>query len=107
MTLWTFYLALLGTASIAAFRREANKTSSLKFDFFLSIITWVGLFGYVTNIQMLNSTFWKLAFVIILVWDILFTLFYPTDEEVPIWARSIGLIFLFPLYLGLYRYAFE
>ncbi|UII54327.1 hypothetical protein LS684_11575 [Cytobacillus spongiae] len=107
--LWTIYLALLGTASIGFLLKGKYQTFKLKLDFIISVITWIGLFGFVTEIQILTPFIWKFIFFASLTWDVVYTVFFLNEfeeEEIPLALRLSGLIILVPLYYGLFQYAF-
>ena len=113
---WLIYLGVLGTAAIGLLIKGGYKTTAAKLDFVFSIITWIGLFGYVTNIQILTPLVWKFVFVIGLLWDIIFSFKYvnkeETYEEIPKSIRPIIvgitlIVFVGPLYYGLFQYAFK
>lgn len=114
---WLIYLGLLGTVAIGFLIKGKYKTAIAKLDFVISIITWIGLFGYVTNTQILTPIVWKVVFFGGLIWDITFSLFLhdyygeEIDEEPPVLVKYMMIIivlviFVGPLYYGLYRYAF-
>ncbi|MFJ7745345.1 hypothetical protein [Peribacillus sp. NPDC097295] len=113
---WTIYLGILGTVAIA-FLVKGLRTLSLKVDFVISIITWIGLFGFVTNTSIFNPLVWKIVFVCGLLWDVLFSYIGKHDdgedalEGLSESTKSILtgvtlIITLGPLYYGIYRYAF-
>ncbi|MFC0190613.1 hypothetical protein ACFFJY_20240 [Fictibacillus aquaticus] len=125
--LWTLYLGLLMTSVIAYLFQGKYNTLRAKIDFVVSLITWLGLFGYVTETEMLTPIVWKTVFIIAILWDIIFTLFlndyeyeyiqkdngqtmrkrtYGKKETLPLWAKIFGLVMIAPLYYGLYQYAF-
>ncbi|TCN20425.1 hypothetical protein [Mesobacillus foraminis] len=115
--LWTIYLGLLATASLAFLIKGKYKTKLSKIDFVVSIIPWIGLFGYVTETAILNPAAWKIIGVAAFVWDLTFTMLlkgYEGEEildEMPVLARRIWMLATFavmvgPLYYGLFRYAF-
>jgi hypothetical protein len=115
--LWTGYLGLLGTVTIGYLIKRKFKTTLAKIDFVFSIITWIGLFGYVTNTQILTPNVWKIVFFGGLAWDFIYGMFlndhYGEEirEDVPkhimkIITAVMFVILLGPLYYGLYRYAF-
>jgi hypothetical protein len=114
---WIIYLGLLGTAAIGYLIKGKYKGVLAKIDFIISIITWIGLFGFVTNTKMLSLIIWKIVFVGGLLWDVIYGLFLSdfykneADEDIPVLAKKIiaGVILIItvgPLYYGLYRYAF-
>ncbi len=114
---WMIYLGLLGTVAIGFLIKGKYKTVLAKMDFVMSIITWIGLFGYVTNTQILTPIVWKVVFLGGLLWDVIFSLFLndyygeEIDEELPTFLKYaitvvVLVIFVGPLYYGLYRYAF-
>ncbi|KZZ84405.1 hypothetical protein [Bacillus sp. SJS] len=115
--LWVIYLGILGTAAIGFLIKGGYKTNLMRVDFVISIITWIGLMGYVTNSSFFNPLVWKFVFFGGLLWDIIFSIKLkdvngePLYEEIPKSARPIVIagsfiVFLGPLYYGLFRYAF-
>ncbi|MDQ6418410.1 hypothetical protein RB620_03065 [Paenibacillus sp. LHD-117] len=115
--LWTIYLGLLATASLTFLFKGKYKSKLSKIDFVVSIITWIGLFGYVTETAILNPTVWKFVSVAAFLWDLSITMLlkgYEGEEileELPIVARRVWMLITFvvmvgPLYYGLFRYAF-
>lgn len=113
---WTIYLGIIGTVAIA-FLIKGLRTPFLKVDFVISVITWIGLFGFVTNTPIFNSLVWKIVFVGGLLWDVGFSFFGKHDdgdealEGVPQFTKYILIgvtliITLGPLYYGLFKYAF-
>lgn len=112
--LWFCYLGFLAIAAIVILI-TAYKSPLGILDFIFSVITWIGLFGYVTNNQILTPLVWKIVFVIGLLWDLLFSI-KKFNEEVKddVEPQSIKLailgitliILLGPLYFGLFQYAF-
>jgi len=112
---WSIYLALLASVALGDFFKGKYKTVGAKIDFLVCIITWLGLFGYVTNIQIFTPIVWKVIFVGGLLWDVTFAFLfkdYPAEiQDIPLFVRNIIVviilvIFIGPLYYGLYRYAF-
>ncbi len=114
---WIIYLGILGTAAVGFLIKGKYKTLLSKIDFIISIITWIGLFGYVTNTSILTPIIWKIVFFGGLLWDVIFSIFLndyygeEIDEEIPIFLKNIMIgivlvIFVGPLYYGLFLYAF-
>lgn len=114
--LWYCYLGFLAIAAIGILIVSYKKTLGI-LDFIISIITWIGLFGYVTNKQILFPLVWKIVFVAGLLWDVYFS-FKKFNEEVndddetpkSIKYCIIGITFIIligPLYFGLFHYAFK
>ena len=52
------------------------QTPIQKFDFVVSIITWIGLFGFVFDIQILTSIVWKCIFLFSVIWTLTAVLFF-------------------------------
>ena len=113
---WTVYLGILGTVAIA-FLIKGLRTPSSKVDFVVSVITWIGLFGFVTNTSIFTPLVWKIVFVGGLLWDVLFSYIGKHEdgeealEGISERTKSIitGItlfITIGPLYYGLYQYAF-
>jgi hypothetical protein len=113
---WYGYLGLLAIAAIGMLITGGYRTTGTKLDFVISIITWLGLFGYVTSNQILTPLVWKFVFVFGLLWDVIFSFKKFLEEtkydDKPLSVRLaiIGitlLILLGPLYYGLFQYAFK
>ncbi|HWK21652.1 MAG TPA: hypothetical protein VNS08_01355 [Ureibacillus sp.] len=113
---WLIYLGILATAAIGFLIKGGYKTTVTKLDFVFSIITWIGLFGYVTNNQILTPFVWKFVFVGGLLWDVIFSFKKfneeVTDEEIPKFIKPIIIVITLiicvgPLYYGLFNYAFK
>lgn len=68
--LWTIYLGLLGTASLGYLLKGKYRSRHGKIDFVVSVVTWIGLLGYVKQIQMLNPGTWKVITLAALLWEI-------------------------------------
>ena len=94
------------------------KSKLSKVDFVVSVITWIGLLGFVTETTILTPIFWKIVTVIAFLWDISFTMLLKDYEgkeileELPIvvrrvWMLIILVIMIGPLYYGLFRYSFS
>jgi hypothetical protein len=116
-TLWFIYAALLGTATIGFLIHSRHADFPVKFDLAVSIVTWIGLFGFVTNNQILDPLVWKIVFFGALLWDVLFSFKLKSQfekEEPEAASGAIGTFFmavstvilLGPLYYGLFHYAF-
>ncbi|MDN7245276.1 hypothetical protein QWY16_18085 [Planococcus shenhongbingii] len=116
-TLWFIYAALLGTTTIGFLIHSRHADFPIKFDLAVSIVTWIGLFGFVTNNQILDPLVWKIVFFGALLWDILFAfkLKNKFEAQEPEAATGVAgtlfmaistIILLGPLYYGLFQYAF-
>lgn len=112
---WTIYLGILGAVAIGYLIKGKYKTFPAKLDFVISIITWIGLFSYVTNIEIMNTSLWQIVFLGALLWDIIYSFFLADygeefeDVSPPVKYIIIAVVFVFllgPLYFGLYKYAF-
>lgn len=113
---WLMYLGLMGTTAIWFLIKGKYKNNMTRVDFLISIITWFGLFGYITETEMLTPVVWKFVFVFGLLWDVLFTIFFAEkfagdlgleeEEKMPLAAKLSGLVFVLPLYYGIFQYAF-
>ncbi|MDT2048374.1 hypothetical protein ACR3I8_16920 [Priestia flexa] len=111
---WYIYLGILGTA-LVGFLIQGKKTVAYVTDFLISIVTWLGLFGYVTGTDLFTPFIWKMVFVGGLTWDITFTFVKGIKHEeleelsTPVQAAlfiGTGIITVGPLYYGLFQYAF-
>ncbi len=91
---------------------ELSKINIL-IDFFASIISLIGLFGYVYKKPIFRSVIWKVWFIICIGWQLYyFTLTdIPDNSEIPIVGKIIFMIifiaFMFPFYLALYLYGYK
>ncbi|MGY3189810.1 hypothetical protein [Lysinibacillus sp. RS5] len=113
---WLCYLGILAIASIGILIKDGYKTTFGVLDFVFSFVTWIGLFGYVTNNQILTPIVWKFVFIIGLLFDIVFG-FKKFNEDInydgePLYFKLAifvitFIIFIGPLYFGLFNYAFK
>ncbi|EJS73042.1 hypothetical protein [Bacillus cereus] len=108
--LWKIYLVIVAILAIISLVRGMFQTPIQKFDFVVSIITWIGLFGFVFDVEILNQIVWKCIFVFSVIWTLsavfVFRLYEEKDEALPFIFKLIGMIPTLPLYYGLYEYAF-
>lgn len=111
--LWTIYLGVLGLSLVAYVKEEWRKYTVLGFiDFLISIVTWIGLFSFVTGQTIFTQDVWRIVFVLGLCWDVAGSLFFPHKltsremEDGPFFLRFASLLFIFPLYYGIYQLAF-
>lgn len=113
--LWIAYLGLLGAPAIGFLLKGKYKTVAMKIDFVVSVMTWTGLFGYVTGIPIGVALVWKIVFFVGILWDFIFVMFIDhSDEkieelsETTVKATTVvfSILMLIPLYYGIYRYAF-
>ncbi|WP_079509118.1 hypothetical protein [Mesobacillus jeotgali] len=115
--LWVIYLGFMGATAVWFLIKGKYKNNITRLDFLISIITWLGLFGFVTETEMFVPSVWKMVFIIGLLWDVLFTIFFADrfagdfgfeeeEDPMPLVARLIGLITIAPLYYGIFQYAF-
>ncbi|XQY93060.1 hypothetical protein ACNRWW_06600 [Metabacillus sp. HB246100] len=117
--LWIIYLGILGAAAIGFLLKGKYKTVYLKLDFVVSVITWIGLFGFVTDMNLLTPLVWKIVFVCALLWDVCFGILFnkmngedvEEMKELSLFAKRVitfftMLVLLGPLYVGLFHYAF-
>ncbi|MDQ0859717.1 hypothetical protein [Bacillus sp. V2I10] len=114
--LWSIYLAFLGITAIGLLVKGSYNTTVAKLDFVFSIVTWIGLFGYVTNNQIFTPLIWKFVFVGGLIWDVVFGIKKfneeTVNEDIPPAIRTVIIVCLLliligPLYFGLFNYAFK
>ncbi len=116
--LWTMYLGLLGTSSLAFLLKGKYRSKLSKIDFVVSVITWIGLLGFVTDTTILTPAFWRIVTVAAILWDISFTMLLKDYEgqeileDLPIVVRRVWMlvtlvIMIGPLYYGLFRYSFS
>ena len=109
--LWKIYLVIVAMLAIISLVRGMFQTPIQKFDFVVSIITWIGLFGFVFDIQILTPIVWKCIFLFSVIWTLtavfVFRLYEERDEPLPFIFKLIGIIPTLPLYYGLYQYALK
>ncbi|QWU43609.1 hypothetical protein [Bacillus sp. NP247] len=108
--LWKIYLVIVAILAITSLVRGMFQTPIQKFDFVVSIITWIGLFGFVFDVQILTPIVWQCIFVFSIIWTLtavfVLRLYEEKDDQLPFIFKLIGIIPTLPLYYGLYQYAF-
>jgi len=79
----------------------------------ISIISTVGLYGFVNNKQFFSKSFWKIVFLVTVIEIIATTIYGVLEDAVElgvegmIFVTGFTLFILYPLILGLYRYGFK
>ncbi|HDR7913320.1 hypothetical protein [Bacillus pretiosus] len=108
--LWKVYLVIVAILTITPLVRGMYQTPIQKFDFVLTIIMWIGLFGFVFDAEILTPLVWKCIFVFSVSWTLsavfVLRLYEEKDDSLPFIFKLIGIIPTLPLYYGLYQYAF-
>lgn len=108
--LWKVYLVIVAVLAITSLVRGMFQTTLQKFDFVVSIITWMGLFGFVFDVQILTPIVWKCIFVFSVIWTLIIAfvlrLYEENDRPLPFIFKLVGILPTLPLYYGLYQYAF-
>ncbi|MGE7608976.1 hypothetical protein ACQKML_20425 [Peribacillus frigoritolerans] len=111
--LWKIYFWLIIAISIASMFVESVHGPVIETtDTVISIISTIGLFGYVYNKQLLSKSFWKFVFIITVIEVLTYTMLdVLNDPELGvggmIFVTVFTLIIMFPFFLGLYRYGFR
>ena len=112
---WLCYLGILAITAFVILIKVGYKTTYGILDFVFSIVTLIGLFGYVTNNQILTPIVWQFVFVSGLIMDFVFGFKkfnegVNDDEPQSIKLIIFGITFIIllgPLYFGLFNYAFK
>ncbi|MFJ7365673.1 hypothetical protein ACIQWQ_16375 [Peribacillus frigoritolerans] len=111
--LWKIYFWLIIAISIASMFVESVHGPVIETtDTVISIISTIGLFGYVYNKQLLSKSFWKFVFIITVIEVLTYTMLdVLNDPELGvggmIFVTAFTLIIMYPFFLGLYRYGFR
>ncbi|PEB79412.1 hypothetical protein COM95_21685 [Bacillus cereus] len=109
--LWKVYLVIVAILTITSLVRGMYQTPIQKFDFVLTIITWIGLFGFVFDVEILIPLVWKCIFVFSVIWTwsavFVLRLYEEKNAPLPFIFKLIGIIPTLPLYYGVYQYAFK
>ncbi|MFB6730899.1 hypothetical protein ACFCVW_20550 [Bacillus mobilis] len=108
--LWKVYLVIVAILAITSLVRGMFQTPIQKFDFVVTIITWIGLFGFVFDVEIVTPLVWKCIFLFSVIWTFtavfVLRLYEEKDDPLPFIFKLIGIIPTLPLYYGLYQYAF-
>ncbi|MED0885149.1 hypothetical protein P4T51_19475 [Bacillus mycoides] len=108
--LWKVYLVIIAILTITSLVRGMFQTLIQKFDFVVTIITWIGLFGFVFDVEIVTPLVWKYIFLFSVIWTLsavfVLRLYEEKDDPLPFIFKLIGIIPTLPLYYGLYQYAF-
>lgn len=111
--LWKIYFWLILAIEIASMFVETVHGSVVEItDMVISVISTIGLFGYVYKKQLLSKLFWKFVFIITVIEGLAYTMLdVLNDPELGvggmIFVTAFTLIILYPFFLGLYRYGFR
>ena len=114
---WKYYARLLagifvvGTVVILLRSRSLLRPVDL-LDWAVTLVSLVGLFGYVWKRQIFSRVFWAAFLPIALVWDLAYEVAFHNPAISPAGASSrtpellvVGVLIL-PLYVALFKYAF-
>jgi hypothetical protein len=109
---WLLTIAF-GYSSIETFISNQMKTYDY-IDLPFTIFGLVGLFGFVYKRAILNPFIWRLAFIVIIFWDAVYSIFlydYQTDTDLGL-GFKLGAVFfitvvLAPYYVALYLYGYR
>ncbi|MGE7603645.1 hypothetical protein ACQKL5_14320 [Peribacillus sp. NPDC097675] len=111
--LWKIYFWIIVGIEVASMFVETVHGPVIEItDTIISVISTIGLFGYVYKKQLLTKLFWKVVFIITVIeefsyimWDVL------NDPELGlgglIFVTTFTLTIIYPFFLGLYRYGFR
>ncbi|RRN73959.1 hypothetical protein EI200_04595 [Peribacillus simplex] len=110
---WKVYFWALIAISIASmFVETVNGPVLETTDTVISIISTIGLYGYVYKKQFLSKSFWKFIFIITVIeMPVYIMLDVLNDPELGvggiIFVAAFTLAIMYPFLLGLYRYGFR
>lgn len=111
--LWKIYFWIILAIEIASLFVETVHGPVVETtDTVISIISTIGLFGYVYKKQILSQSFWKFVFIITVIEvSVYIKLDVLNDPELGvggmIFVTVFTLIIMYPFFLGLYRYGFR
>lgn len=105
--LWILYIGIVGTNTVISILSGGYNTKLSKLDLLFSLISLLGLIFYVVEFRFLSQDFWKLFFVLWILWEITYTLFVFRKREFTSLGNIIIIfIILSPTIYAVYRYAF-
>jgi hypothetical protein len=70
-------------------------------------VATLGLFGYTYGKNIFCPLYWKIFFLVLLPWEIYATIICPPDPTFSAVSFCIGLVFIVPLYIAIFLYAFK
>ena len=105
--LWIIYIGIIGTNTVMSILSGGYNTKLSKFDLIFSLVSLFGLIFYVVEYRFLSQDFWKLFFVLWVLWEIAYTLFVFRKREYTSVSNIIIIyLILSPTIYAVYRYAF-
>lgn len=105
--LWIIYIGIIGTNTFISVWNGGYKTILAKLDLTFSLVSLIGLVGYVVGYDILNQEFWKTFFVLWILWEVSYTLVvFRRVEKAPAINIIVIYIMLSPVYYGVFKYAF-
>lgn len=105
--LWIVYIGIVGTNTVISILSGGYNTRLSKLDLLFSLISLLGLIFYVLEYRFLSQDFWKLFFVLWVLWEITYTLFVFRKREFATVGNIIIIyVILSPTIYAVYRYAF-
>lgn len=106
--LWVIYLGIVGTNTIFSILRGEYKTRLAKIDLLFTIVSFIGLFGFITNHIIFTLSFWKVFFVFLIIWEIWYSFIYFRREQgISVMTVPFILLLSLPVYIAVYSIAFN
>jgi len=113
---WKIYFLILALAPIIIYRGQDYTRIFDVVDLIIYVAALVGLFGFAWKKKIASVSFWKVYFPIYVIWNIYFQYFIPfprgvykgdIGDKVHAAIGTYNLLFLIPLLMALYFYAFK
>lgn len=113
--MWKIYFVVIMIISVAGYIWQGLPRFYEFIDVIVFAFSAVGLYGYAWGRGYLSQGFWKMFFIIMLVWTILYHYFIPVTTKVAeslqgqsqASVATIGLIFYIPLIIAIFLYGFQ
>lgn len=97
---------------LISFFSEISMNSSplfIIFDYVISLIGYIALYGYSYKKQFFRPVFWKIYFILFLIWEIVIvaTTITHNSFNLEYMSQMFIVIIILPMFMALYKYAFK
>lgn len=106
--IWKIYFWFFVIILISGYTIEGINEGWDVLDLLISSFALMGFFLYAYKKRFLSARFWKSYFLIYIIWDFTYNfLILPKIEGKFEPFNLVGLVFVIPVYIALYLYAFK
>ena len=101
-----FFLLVVAAGYTEAFITE-TKTILFYLDLIVTINGLAGLFAYAYKMKLVSANFWKICFVLNIMWDLIYNTILQNNTSLSLVEELLVLAVCLPIYVALYLLGFK